>query len=336
MKAFSELEKTFIIAEIGVNHEGDVACAKNMIKLAAECGVDAVKFQTYKAEQYVSIAQQERRERVERFQLTKDEFKELSEYAKNQNVIFFSTPLHADDVEFLNEIVPLIKISSGDLTHLELIKAAAEKNKPMIISTGMGSKEEVAAAVNAVLSVRPDIIEKQELMLMHCVAAYPTPNEQVNLRNISWLKDTFKVPVGYSDHTLGTKACELSIAVGAIAIEKHFTYRKEDQAFHDHHISADPADMRQLVDTIRETEILLGNYNRTLQPGEEPGIKHLRRSLAVNRDIKAGEKLSESDITWLRPAWGLLPEDKNKVLGKALNRDIAAGDIIYDKDLDAA
>ena len=330
---FATLKRTWIIAEIGVNHEGDEKVAADLIVKAAQCGADAVKFQTFEVESYVSTVQPERRERSGRFQLSRDAFRRLAKIAHDANLVFFSTPLSFADIDFLQQFCPIIKISSGDLTFLPLIKHAASTGKPMIISTGLGTPAEVKAAVDTVLSIRPSARSDGSLALLHCVAAYPTPADEANLRNIGWLKATFGVPVGYSDHTLGTKACELAVACGAMIIEKHFTYRKEDQAFHDHKLSADPTDMKALIAAVREAERYLGSSERHRGPSEEKMVAHMRRSLGAAADIPAGTPLRREWLTFLRPAWGVDPTKFDTMIGKRLTRAVAAGDLIRDEDV---
>lgn len=330
---FNNLSRTWIVAEIGVNHEGDEAVAADLIRQAAEAGADAVKFQTYTVGNYVSTVQPERRERSAGFELSHDAFRRLRRVADEAGVTFFSTPLHADDVDFLDEIAPIFKVSSGDLTYLELIRHVATKGKPTIISTGLGTLDEIRAAVDTFLAVRPDAGRNGELMLMHCVAAYPTPAEDANLRNMDWLKQHFDLPVGYSDHTLGSKACELAVAAGAAAIEKHFTYRIEDQAFHDHALSADPAMMKEIVAAVRTAETYLGRVERQRSEAEIKLIQHLRRSLAAARDIPAGTPVEREWLTYLRPAWGLLPGDADALVGRRLKQDVKAGGLIHGEDI---
>ena len=330
---FRELERCWIVAEIGVNHEGDEAVAADLIRKAAKAGADAVKFQTYTPENYISTEQPERFDRVTRFCLSRDAFRRLAEVAREENILFFSTPLHQSDVDFLDEIAPLFKVSSGDLTHLDLIRHIAGKGKPMIISTGAGSRDEVAAAVGAACDVRPELARNGELLLMHCVCAYPTAAEDTNLRNIGWLVQEFGLPVGYSDHTLGTKACELAVAAGAVSLEKHFTYRKEDQAFHDHHISADPDDLAQLVEAVRLAEVYLGQTRRARTQSEADLLENMRRSLAVTRDLAAGHVLAAEDVTWVRPARGLAPERVKDIVGQALARPLSQGAILRAEDV---
>lgn len=330
---FNKLDRTWIVAEIGVNHEGDEAVAADLMRKAEHAGADAVKFQTFAPEHYVSTVQPERLERVTRFVLSQQAFRRLAALANELGIVFFSTPLGVGDVLFLDEIAPLFKVSSGDITYLQLIRRIAETGKPMIVSTGLGTREEIRTAVDTVLAVRPSAQTDGSLMLMHCVSAYPTPPEEANVRNIGWLKDTFDLPVGYSDHTLGIKACELAVAAGAVALEKHFTYRKENQAFHDHALSADPKDLADLVQAVRTAETYLGNVIRSRGPSEEKLLQHMRRSLAAAIDIPAGVPVKAEWLTFLRPQWGITPDRFDAVVGRTLARTVRAGDLIREEDL---
>lgn len=331
---FRALDKTLIIAEAGVNHEGNVETAADLVCKAASAGADAVKFQTYTPAHYVSTDQPERRARTERFCLSYADFASLAQIAKGCGIMFFSTPLHPADVDFLDQIQPVFKISSGDLTYLELISSIAAKGKPIILSTGNGTEQEIGEAVAVITARAPRLAEQGGLMLMHCVAAYPTKDEDCNLRNIHWLQRRFGLPVGYSDHTLGTKACELAIAVGAVAVEKHFTYRKEGQTFHDHHISADPGELTALVQSVRQAERFLGREERVRTPDERKLHFHLRRSIGAIGEIKAGTVVERGMLTWLRPAWGLPADCVDFVVGRKLKRTIAAGGLIRAEDVE--
>lgn len=329
---FGNTKRTFIIAEIGVNHEGDEVVAADLIRKAAAAGADAVKFQTFSAKNYVSTEQGERRKRVERFELSRDSFCRLAEVASAEKIMFFSTPLHMDDVDFLYDIAPIYKVSSGDLTFLELIRHIASKRRPTIISTGLGTEAEIAAAVSAFESGWQEFRASGGLMLMHCIASYPADAANANLRNIAWLRDKFRVPVGYSDHTIGTRACEIAVACGAVAIEKHFTYRKENQSFHDHSISADPKDMAAIVSAIRDVELHLGDYQRRRTETDDM-VKHLRRSLGAAVAISQGSRISRDAITWLRPAWGLAPDKLDEIVGRVALRNILPGELIRAEDV---
>lgn len=330
---FDRLDRTWVIAEIGINHEGDAARAREMISLAAKAGADAVKFQTFQIDNYISTTQPERKEKVGRFELSRAAFKSLAEHAVSCGVVFFSTPLHENDVDFLAELAPLIKISSGDLTHLRLIRHAAGKGLPMIISTGLGEEDEIAAAVAAAEEGAPGIGAAGKLMLFHCIAAYPADEADANLRNIAWLKDCFGLPTGYSDHTLGGKACELAVAAGAVALEKHFTYRREGQTFHDHALSAEPHELADLIAAVRRVELLLGSYTRNPSERERSFTGHLRRSVAVKRAVAAGQPVPEDALILLRPGWGLPPERMGAVAGRRTTRDLAVGEIVREEDL---
>ncbi|MBI9079532.1 MAG: N-acetylneuraminate synthase family protein [Pseudodesulfovibrio sp.] len=332
---FNELDNVLVIAEIGVNHEGDFDTAKMMIEKAAEAGADFVKFQTYAAQRYVSSDQPERRERVEKFELSQDEFTKLKGVAVANGVQFFSTPLAVEDVDFLENIVSVFKVSSGDLNFPQLIKRVAQTGMPMIISTGLGTEEEIRKAIDIVFEVRPSAKDDGSLALMHCVAAYPTPEDEANVNNLLWLKETFGLPVGYSDHTLGIKACELAVAVGARIVEKHFTYRKEDQAFHDHLISADPEDLKSLVANIRMAEVYLGSKQRKRTASEEKFMDLMRRSIAVNKDVEAGVPIKEEWLTFLRPAWGMGLDEVEYVVGSKLKAPLREGQLVYKDNLDS-
>ena len=214
-----------------------------------------------------------------------------------------------------------------------MIRHATRTGKSLIISTGLGTECEIQAAVDVVFSERPSARADGSLMLMHCVSAYPTAAEEANLKNITWLSRRFSLPIGYSDHTLGIKACELAIAVGAHAIEKHFTYRKEDQTFHDHMLSADPADLTALVEAVREAEGYLGSELRNRTEAEARMELHMRRSVAALVDIPAGTTVERGWLTWVRPAWGLGPQEMDMVIGKSLNKPLKAGMIVRAEDL---
>lgn len=331
---FRKLERTFIVAEIGVNHEGDIARAEEMIRLAAGCGVDAVKMATFRIDHYISTAQPERRARIAKFQLSEDDFRRLAAIAKECGVLFFSTPLHPTNADFLASFTPLLKIASGDLNNTTFIRYVLSKSKPTIISTGYGHEGDVRRMVDAVLKARPSARDDGSVMFMHCVGAYPTAAADLNLRNMRWLEDEFGFPVGFSDHTLGIKACELAVAMGAKAIEKHFTYRKENQTWHDHAVSADPPEMKALVEAIRAAEVYLGRYEKgeEIHPAETR-ISDMRRSVGAYADIPASTPIKAEWLTWLRPAWGIPADRLNDLVGKRLKRAVSAGDLIRDEDL---
>ena len=321
------------MAEIGVNHEGNFDIAMDLVKKAHQSGVDAVKFQTYEAERYISSSQPERLKRVKKFQLTRDQFEKLSKESKKLKLKFFSTPLNPDDIDFLSKISDIIKISSGDLTNLDLIKYAAKKYNNLIISTGLGNHSEIQSAVKTVLKQKPNIRKDYGLVLMHCVSAYPTPEDELNLANLTWLQDNFSLLTGYSDHSLGTKACELSVMFGVKVIEKHFTYRKENQSFHDHAISADPKEMNELVKKVRRAESIFGQYQRKRGASEKKNLKNMRRSYCAITDLKKDQIIKTKDLILLRPAYGFQSDELKNIVGRSLKRNIKIGAVIKKTDV---
>ncbi len=333
---FSTLKRTWITAEIGANHEGNIAVAKDLIRKASLAGVDAVKFQNYTAERYISRSQRERQDGARSRELTPEQFRNLAEIAKENNVTFFSTPLSLTDVDLIEDFTPIYKVASGEITWLDLIRHITAKNRPLILSTGGATFEEIRIAVDAVYSVRPEMEKNGELMLMHCVMAYPAKANSINLLNIRTLQKEFGLPVGYSDHTLGNEACVTAVAVGAVALEKHFTYRKENQTFRDHQLSANPEEMAHLVSSVRHTELLLGRYDRQRQPEEEEIFDSMRRSAAAAVDIPQGVPIKQEWLTALRPALGISVQDSDKIITRKARHPIKAGVIISDTDLEAS
>ena len=330
---FNFFERVFIVAEIRVNHEGDFSKAVEMIELAAQAGADAVKFQTYIPEFYVSSSQKERLERVRKFTLSFRQFRKLSEKAGEEKVVFFSTPLDFKSLDLVNELSPVIKISSGDINNYPLLQRAAITGKIIILSTGLSTVEEIEKAIYIINKSNYSIIHERKLILLHCVAAYPAPEEEVNLLSIQYLQNRFSVPVGYSDHTEGILACQAAVALGACVIEKHFTYRKEGQSFHDHHLSADPEEFRELVSAIRRIEKMRGVSDKSPMPSEMPFKSHIRRSLAAARDLNPGEVLSERDVCFVRPEKGIPITEIGFVLGKKVKNYILKGELISKDDI---
>ena len=254
-------------------------------------------------------------------------------YARKNNLISFSTPLHQDDINFLKKKTQIIKISSGDLNHHDLLSCAAKTNLPLIISTGMATIKEINEALIVVKKTNPKLIKDGKLMLLHCVALYPTDKDKINLRGISFLRKKYKLPIGFSDHTIGIKASLAAVCLGAKLIEKHFTYRIEGQEFHDHKISADLKMMKNLVDEIRNLEEYLGDENKKISVEERNNKKHMRRSFAAKKNLKKGTKLNEKDLILLRPEWGFKANEKHKLINKKLKKDVEEGKIILKKDI---
>jgi len=333
LRDFRSLDHTLIVAEVGVNHEGNLDVALDLIRQAAQCGVDAVKFTTFRIDHYISVEQPERKARIARFELTQADFRRMADVARECGIIWFSTGLDPQSVDFLATVQPLTKIASGDLNNTTFIKHVVSKGLPTIISTGYGDEGDVGRAVEAALSARPSARHDGSIMLMHCVGAYPTAKEHINIRNMEWLKEAFGLPVGFSDHTIGVKACELATAAGAVAVEKHFTYRSTDQAWHDHALSAEPDDMRRIVTAVREAEIYMGRRKRVLDVNVETRLMDMRRSVGAVVDIPAGTPIQRGWLTWLRPARGAHPDSIDAMVGQKLKRKISAGELIRQEDV---
>ena len=327
-------KKVFIVAEIGNNHEGSFELAKQMIIEAAAAGVDAVKFQTFVAKKFVSIQNKSRIEKLSQFQLSYEQFVELSQIAKKKGLIFFSTPLDIESAKFLNTIQKVFKISSGDNNFYPLIDKVVRFKRPVIISTGITdikNLNKIYDRVSNILSSKKKT--NKNLAFLHCVSSYPTPHEEVNLASITFLKKNFpNITIGYSDHTLGIEAAVSSVLTGARIVEKHFTLDKNYSEFRDHKLSADTKEMRMMVNEIRNIEKILGKEEKKVQISEKVMKIEARRSIACACDLPVGTKLSISHITWLRPGIGFPPGDEKKIIGKKTLRNMKLGEIIKKGD----
>lgn len=309
--------RVFVVAEVGSNHNGDFAIARQLVLDAASAGADAVKFQVYRGEKLVSPnlpvmshvkgQHQTQRERFKSLEFSVSQWAELAELARSQGVLFFASVFDEESADAMNPFVPAFKIASGDLTHLSLLRHVANMGKLIILSTGMATVEEIASAL--------EILPRDQVILLHCVSRYPTSPEEVNLRAIPFLAERFGVPVGYSDHTIGSTVCLGAVALGSVVIEKHFTFDK-NQPLGDHSLSADAKEFAELVCAIRIVEKALGRYEKV--PGEqERNMRlYLRRSLHVSRDVPAGTILDESCLMALRPGDGISPVKRNEIVGK--------------------
>jgi len=320
-------KKVFIVAEIGNNHEGSYTLAEEMIGKAAEAGACAVKFQTIVPEELVSISQKDRIEQLERFQLSYDEFERLSKVAKHENILFLSTPFDIESVHFLDSIVPAFKIASGDNNFFPLIEAIAQTGKPIIMSTGLMDLPEVRKTIDFILNIWNENAIDQDIAIMHCVTSYPTALEEANLLAIKELQ-SLNVTVGYSDHTIGTEAAVLSVALGARIVEKHFTIDKNYSDFRDHQLSADTKEFSQLVERIENASKLLGQSRKTVQESEKLVMEKVRRSIVARKDLDENTVLTLDDISWVRPGGGLAPGNEKIILGKRLKEKVAVGELI--------
>lgn len=294
--------RTLIVAEVGSNHCGEAALARRSLLAAAKSGADVVKFQMYDPDtlveptapvlSYIAQTHRTQRERFRSLSLSRTTFLELAELARQAGVLFLVTPFDEDAVEFLDPLVPAFKIASGDLTNARLLKRVIKTGKPVIVSTGFATVEEIDWLVGQV--------PRDRLCLMHCVGAYPTPPEQVNLDAIRFLADRYRVPVGFSDHMAGIVAALAAVAKGARLIEKHFLLSRDLQTA-DRGLSATPGEFREMVAGIRRIEEMEGTYGKSVQSSEEYFRGQMRRSVYAARDLVAGEVLTDEDVLPLRP-----------------------------------
>jgi N,N'-diacetyllegionaminate synthase len=326
--------KVLIVAEIGNNHEGDFSVAQELIGKASESGADAVKFQTFIPE-HISGGDPPRLKRLQKFCLTNEQFEKLAKLASDQNIIFFSTPFDLESAKFLDTIQPVFKIASSDNDYLSLIKTVASFGKPMIVSCGIAELNLIDIVCSEVNEIWSDKNINPGLALLHCVSSYPTPPEQANLNAITTIKKRFtEQTIGYSDHTLGVQAAVSSVALGARIVEKHFTLDKNYSDFRDHQISADPEDLKQMVEKIREVELMLGTGEKILQQNETEILSALRRSIAASKNLPIGTKLTKDDLIWVRPGTGITMGKENQIIGKRLRRPISYGELISLEDVD--
>lgn len=316
-------QHVLLIAEIGNNHEGDVNFAEELIGLAADAGADAVKFQTIVPERLVAPEQIERLVQLRKFSLNEEAFVRLADTARSQDIMFLSTPFCESVVPFVASLCPAIKVASGDNDHVALLRSVARTGLPVLLSTGMADLELVAKAVGVLESAWADVGEDPDLVLMHCVSAYPTPTTEANIRALQSLSSLGR-PVGYSDHTLGTDAAVVAVAAGARVIEKHFTDRHNRSSFRDHALSATPNEFTVLAERVRETEILLGDGAKRVMPSERDVVVAARRSLHASRTLAAGEVIAAEDLIGLRPATSLPVNAPEDLIGKRVAQDLPA------------
>ncbi len=335
------LKPCFIIAEAGVNHNGDLALAKQLVQAAARAGADAVKFQTFKAAHLVTAdapqaAYQARNsgitesqfDMLKRLELPLEAFAELSRFCEAEGIQFMSTAFDEESSDFLAGLgMGIFKIPSGELTNLPLLRHIARHGRPMIVSTGMATLFEVHAAVDAIRGAGNDAIT-----VLHCTTNYPAPPEEVNLRAMHTMSAALNVPIGYSDHTMGIEASVIAVAAGATVIEKHFTLDRNLPG-PDHQASLEPEALAEMVRSIRRVEVLLGSGDKQPSSAELAVADVVRRSIVAAHDLVAGAVLATSMLILRRPGTGLEPAQMDLVLGRKLARDVPAGQMLALDDL---
>lgn len=335
-RAVGEGYPCFIIAEAGVNHNGSLQMAKRLIDVAKDAGADAVKFQTFSAESVVSkhaeraeyqkentAIEESQYQMIKRLELTENEFEELSNHAKEKEIIFLSSPFDKRSVDLLEEIgVPAYKIPSGEITNFSLIRYIAGKMKPIILSTGMATLEEIEEVLNIIKSEGIS-----DIILLHCVSEYPVKIEDVNLRAIETIRRVFKLPVGFSDHTLGITIPIAAATLGACVLEKHFTLDRNLPG-PDHKASLEPDELREMVEAIRDVEKALGNGIKEPTKEEEKIKKVVRKSIVARVDIPKGIIITEEMLDVKRPGNGIDPKYLNIVIGRLAKKNIKSDELI--------
>lgn len=338
--------KTFIIAEAGVNHNGNMDTAIKLIDMAKRAGADAIKFQTFKSERLVTCStpkakyqkantgsNESQLEMLKRLELTSDNFKRLFSYCRKKNIIFMSTPFDEKSADMLDRLgMGIFKIPSGEITNKPLIQHIAGKNKPVILSTGMSYLGEVEKAVRWIYEIWNKSGFNQQLTLLHCVSNYPAHAADVNLYAMNTLKAAFGLSVGYSDHTQGIEIPIAAVAMGAKVIEKHFTLDKNMKG-PDHKASLEPNELKAMVKAIRNVEKAMGDGIKRPTEKEDETRIIARRSLVAKRDIKKGDVINSGDIIIKRPGSGILPEFKETIRGMKASKNIIADSVIKWGDL---
>ncbi|MES9692912.1 N-acetylneuraminate synthase [Bacillus toyonensis] len=333
-----EKRETYIIAEVGVNHNGSMDLAKKSIDLAVEIGADAVKFQTFKTEKLVSKfapkadyqtantqSKESQMEMLKRLELSFNDFRELKVYCEDKGIDFLSTPFDEESAHFLNEIgVSAFKIGSGDLNNTPFISFLDTFKKPILLSTGMSELKEVEETLA--------VMRQSPVILLHCTSNYPAPLEDVNLNAMTTMKSKFNKLVGYSDHTSGVEVSVAAVAMGAKIIEKHFTLDKNLPG-PDHKASLNPEEFSELIFSVRSIERALGDGVKRCMPSEKNTKIVARKSIVANANLNKGQKITEDMIIIKRPGTGIEPKYYNKIMGRKLAKDIKMDETITWDDL---
>ncbi len=337
-KLVGDGEPCFIIAEAGVNHNGDIERAKQLVDTALKANADAVKFQTFKTEKMVTkyaekaeyqsettAKDESQYEMIKRLELTDNEFKELAGYAQKKGIMFLSSPFDEESVDLLERLgVPAFKIPSGEITNVCFLEYVAGKGVPVILSTGMATLGEVEEALY--------VLQGVDVVLLHCITSYPASRDAVNLRVIDTLRHAFRVPVGFSDHTLGITTAVAAVALGACVIEKHFTLDKTLPG-PDHKASLAPFELKEMVLSIREVEKALGDGIKRPTEEEERIKKVVRKSVVAVTDIPEGTTITRDMVGIKRPGTGIEPKYLDLVIHRRVKTHIRAGEVLTFEDV---
>lgn len=333
-------QKVIIIAEAGVNHNGNLETAKKLVDAAQEAGADYVKFQTFKAEKLVSKSavkadyqvkntgnkEGTQFEMLKKLELSAEDHFELLEYCKSKNIQFFSTAFDEESLDFLHKLgLPLFKVPSGEITNLPYLQKMAGFGKPVILSTGMSTLQEIEDALEILTGAG---LSKSDIIVLHCNTEYPTPMEDVNLNAMHTIGQIFGVKVGYSDHTSGIEVAIAAVAKGAVCIEKHFTLDKNMEG-PDHAASLEPEELKQMVTAIRNIEKALGNGVKKPTESEIKNIQIARKSIFAARDLPGGHVIHQDDLMTMRPGDGISPMELPKLIGKRIRLDIKKYEMLH-------
>jgi len=329
------MSQVLIIAEAGVNHNGDLGLAKQLIDVASDAGADFVKFQTFNTEHLVSKSAEKARYQKENLQnsddhqyamlkkleLSQDAHHVLIQHCQEREISFLSTGFDPQSLEFLNRLaMPLFKIPSGEITNLPYLKQVASFGKRVVMSTGMATMEEVRDALEVLTS---EGLSKAQITVLHCTTEYPAPLAEINLRAMLTMGEELGVKVGYSDHTEGLVVPVAAVAMGATVIEKHFTLDRTMEG-PDHQASLEPNQLKQMVAEIRQVEMALGDSSKQPSASEQANIKVARKSIHVKNDISKGQVISENELIMLRPGDGISPMQLSEIIGKTAACDLVA------------
>tara|TARA_R110001592_G_scaffold108762_3_gene303887 strand:+ start:3334 stop:4359 length:1026 start_codon:yes stop_codon:yes gene_type:complete len=340
------MNSVLIIAEAGVNHNGDMQLAKRLIDVAVEAGVDMVKFQTFKADKLVSKAAKKAEYQtkntgdpddsqynmLKKLELSHENHVELIAYCKERDIQFFSTAFDSEGLEYLNGLdFKKFKVPSGEITNYPYLKKLAEIGKPVILSTGMANMQEIEAAIKVLIS---ENLTKKDITVLHCNTEYPTPMEDVNLLAMNHIKNQIGVEVGYSDHTLGIEVPIAAVALGAKVIEKHFTLDRNLPG-PDHKASLEPLELKAMVKAIRNIEKAISGPGKKEPSNSELKNKVVaRKSIHVQRSFLQGEIIEESDLITLRPGNGISPMEWHDVIGARVINSLVAFQMLNPDDID--
>ena len=329
------INRVKIIAEAGVNHNGDILLAKKLIDAAVDAGADIVKFQSFKAKRLVSKKARKAEYQTKNIggnetqfkmlsdlELSFDQAKKLNSYCKSKNIIFCSTPFDIESLNELNQInIPFIKIPSGEITNYPFLDKISKIRKPIILSSGMSNLDEIKNAINILTSGN---IQKDDITVLHCNSEYPTPMKDVNLNAMKTISKDLGVKVGYSDHTLGIEIPIAAVALGACVIEKHFTIKRTLEG-PDHKASLEPNELKKMIKSIRNIEKAMGDGIKKPSDSEIKNIEIVRKSIHLLKDVKKGEIIKDSNLIMLRPGDGISPILLNQVIGKKIKKHFFAG-----------